>query len=506
MCAQRARPAGVGGGLGSADRNRAHPRLDRRPRQIDMEQPVLEPRAAHLDALGEDERALKLTRRDPAVQIDALGIVGLFAADHQLVVLDRNAQIGHREAGDREGDAQLVFAELLDVVGRIAVAGDLVDPVERPLEMLEPQEQRRVEQRHARHHPSPRRRARSAAGPRAAPGNGSTNSIVDLGTPQPPVKQPLVTASPRNATAGAPAESICLLPPRRRPIFRHQGVLSRADGEMIMSRRSAPQPLLGRILEWRILLLLFFCAALALAPSLAEARAGSSSSGGGSSFGSRGTRTFDNNGAAPLSRSMTQTPSATSPLAGAGAGAGAMGGSFFQRHPFLSGLAGGFLGSMLFSGMGGFGHMFGGSLTILIIGFLIFFVIRLFSGRGFSFAGAGGGMPRSVGAAAAPSPQRYRGHDTTVGDADLNAFQGIHGSTQEAWGRGDLGKMRQLMTPEMLSYFNEELTRNTSQGVQNVVSDVRLLKGEITESWEEGDLQYATAFMKWSAIDYVARL
>src|SRR5260370_25918708 len=58
----------------------------------------------------------------------------------------------------------------------------------------------------------------------------------------------------------------------------------------------------------------------------------------------------------------------------------------------------------------------------------------------------------------------------------------------------------------MLSYYNEELTRNTSQGVQNIVSDVRLLKGEITESWEEGDLQYATAFMRWSAIDQVVRL
>src|SRR5216683_1922331 len=106
---------------------------------------------------------------------------------------------------------------------------------------------------------------------------------------------------------------------------------------MIMSRQLAPRPLFGRLLEWRILLAVFFCLALALAPSLAEARAGSSSSGGGSSMGSRGTRTFDNNGAAPLSRSMTQTPSATSPLAGAGAGAYG-GGSFFQRHPFMSGL------------------------------------------------------------------------------------------------------------------------------------------------------------------------
>src|SRR6266536_6547855 len=111
---------------------------------------------------------------------------------------------------------------------------------------------------------------------------------------------------------------------------------------MTMSRRSPQTRLSGRLLDWRILLSLVFCLTLALAPSLAEARAGASSSGGGSSMGSRGTRTFDNNGAAPLSRSMTQTPSATSPLSGAaGAGAGAYGGSFFQRHPFLTGIAGG---------------------------------------------------------------------------------------------------------------------------------------------------------------------
>jgi predicted lipid-binding transport protein (Tim44 family) len=62
------------------------------------------------------------------------------------------------------------------------------------------------------------------------------------------------------------------------------------------------------------------------------------------------------------------------------------------------------------------------------------------------------------------------------------------------------------MTPEMLGYFSEELTRNASQGVQNIVSDVELVKGELAESWEEGDLQYATAYLRWRALDYVIRL
>jgi predicted lipid-binding transport protein (Tim44 family) len=88
----------------------------------------------------------------------------------------------------------------------------------------------------------------------------------------------------------------------------------------------------------------------------------------------------------------------------------------------------------------------------------------------------------------------------------LSAFQAIHAEVQEAWSAGDLGQLRRLMTPEMLSYFSEELTRNASQGIRNIVSNVELVKGELSESWEEGDLQFATAYMRWRAIDYVTRL
>jgi predicted lipid-binding transport protein (Tim44 family) len=271
-----------------------------------------------------------------------------------------------------------------------------------------------------------------------------------------------------------------------------------------MSIRSPLQRLAG----WRIPVALFFCLSLALTPSLADARAGASSSGGKSSFsgmGSRGSRTYENNNAAPVTRSMTPSnPSATSPLGGTASPAYAGGGSFFQRHPFLTGLAGGFLGSMLFSHLGGFGTGLGFLLTLLIIGGVIFFLVRLLFGSRLATAG-GAPMPRSLGAAAAPAAARFRGRDTTVGDADLNAFQTIHAAVQEAWSRGDLAQMRRLMTPEMLSYFSEELTRSASQGVQNIVSDVHLLKGDVSEAWEEGDLEYATAYLRWSAIDYVVR-
>ncbi|MGC2204285.1 MAG: hypothetical protein WA633_29600, partial [Stellaceae bacterium] len=149
------------------------------------------------------------------------------------------------------------------------------------------------------------------------------------------------------------------------------------------------------LLNWRILLALFLTANLALAPAIAEARAGSSYGGRSSGMGSRGLRTYENNGGEPLSRSVTPLPQTAPRQPGFAPAAPASaygGGSFFQRHPFLTGLAGGFIGSWLFghSGYaageeGGSGaSMLGMLLQLLIIGLLIYFAVRLFRGRAFA--------------------------------------------------------------------------------------------------------------------------
>jgi predicted lipid-binding transport protein (Tim44 family) len=268
------------------------------------------------------------------------------------------------------------------------------------------------------------------------------------------------------------------------------------------------------LLNWRIILALLFCVTVALAPAIAEARAGASAGGRSSSMGSRGLRTYENNNAQPLSRSVTPAPQTSAQPGLTSAVPNFGGGSFFQRHPFLTGLAGGFVGSWLFGHSGyaadgtSAGSAMGMLLEFLIIGVLIYFALRLFRRRALSSGPPGGtpiSVPRSVGASAAPL-RRDRGRDMNLSDADLSAFQTLHASVQEAWSAGDLARLRRLMTPEMLSYFSEELTRNASQQVQNIVSDVQLVKGELTESWEQGDLQYATAFMRWRAHDYVIRV
>src|ERR1700756_960159 len=104
----------------------------------------------------------------------------------------------------------------------------------------------------------------------------------------------------------------------------------------------------NRLPKWRILLAVFIAAILALAPAIAEARAGASAGGRASSMGSRGLRTYENNNAQPLTRSMTPLPQTPAQPGLAPAVPAYGGGSFFQQHPFLTGLAGGVFWFLLF--------------------------------------------------------------------------------------------------------------------------------------------------------------
>jgi len=53
----------------------------------------------------------------------------------------------------------------------------------------------------------------------------------------------------------------------------------------------------------------------------------------------------------------------------------------------------------------------------------------------------------------------------------------------------------------MVSYFADDLAGNTSRGVVNQVADVRLLQGDLAESWREGSAEYATVAMRFSLVD-----
>lgn len=272
-------------------------------------------------------------------------------------------------------------------------------------------------------------------------------------------------------------------------------------------------------------------ALILIAGSLADARPGAG--------GSRGSRTFSAppvtntapRTAAPIERSMTQ-PGRPGATAAQGAGAAA-GGGFFNRPGLIGGLAAGFLGAGLFgllAGQGLFGNMagFASIIGLLLQVALVVIVARLAwawwqrrqqglafagpmqrnqqndsqggsSGGSLSGLGLGGGLGGGAGsgatAAAAPVD------DVTIGKDDYDAFEDALGQIQTAYGREDLATLRRFATPEMLSYFSEDLAANASRGVRNEISDVHLLQGDLAEAWSEGASQYATLAMRFSLND-----
>jgi predicted lipid-binding transport protein (Tim44 family) len=254
---------------------------------------------------------------------------------------------------------------------------------------------------------------------------------------------------------------------------------------------------------------LFAALAIALAPALADARAGS-----GGSFGSRGSHTWSvppSTGTAPfwtspIQRSLTPPPAAPGYQPGFGYGQPGYAG----RSPFMSGFLGGLIGAGLggllfghgfFGGFTGFGSFVGLLLQIVLLVWLVRWLMRLFVGRAPAFAsGPGffspalpGGMPAGAGIPG--------GGPLAITPADYQHFEESLKAIQDAWSRQDLPALQQLATPEMVSYFAEQLDGFASRGVRNTVSDVRLEKGDLSEAWREGDRDYATVAMRFSMID-----
>ncbi len=111
-----------------------------------MEKAVVQRRADRIDPFGKNERPLKLTRRDTAVQKDLRPVVGLFAPDDELPVFDRYRQVAFRKTGDRERNAKAVLADLFDIVGRVPVGRRLGGAVQQSFEFVEPEKIGAVEQ------------------------------------------------------------------------------------------------------------------------------------------------------------------------------------------------------------------------------------------------------------------------------------------------------------------------------------------------------------------------
>ncbi|TMJ67498.1 MAG: hypothetical protein E6G80_17040, partial [Alphaproteobacteria bacterium] len=108
----------------------------------------------------------------------------------------------------------------------------------------------------------------------------------------------------------------------------------------------------------------------------------------------------------------------------------------------------------------------------------------------------------AFGGGAGASSARASGTDEVgLTPDDFNAFEKILGEVQSAYSAEDLARLRRLATPEILSYFSDELAANASKAVVNRVSDVKLVQGDLAEAWREGETDYATVAMRYSLVD-----
>jgi predicted lipid-binding transport protein (Tim44 family) len=168
-----------------------------------------------------------------------------------------------------------------------------------------------------------------------------------------------------------------------------------------------------------------------------------------------------------------------------------------------AGLIGLLLGHGLTGGLGGFASIVG---LLLQIGLVVAVGYMLWSwwqrrsqpafAAGPSLRDAGPSRPMGLGglAGAASSPFAPTA-------SDFEQFERLLGEIQTAYGAEDLSRLRQRVTPEVLSYYAEELAANTSRGVLNRISDVKLLQGDLSEAWQEGNADYATVAMRYSLND-----
>jgi len=256
---------------------------------------------------------------------------------------------------------------------------------------------------------------------------------------------------------------------------------------------------------------------LALGASQVDARPGF-----GGSFGSRGTRTFTPppvtrtapNPGSPIERTITQptrpSPGVTQPPLGTP--------GFFNRPGFLGGLFAGFLGAGLlgllfghglFGGLAGFAGVLGLLLQIVLIVIVARLIYAWWQRRNAPAMAGGPSLRDSYDYSRDDSRTNFGGGfggqaaapPVTLAKADYDAFERLLNDVTLAYAAADVGRLRTMVSPEMLSYMADEIGDYASRGLVNESSDIKLLQGDLAEAWQEGNTEYATVAMRYRLTD-----
>ena len=192
-------------------------------------------------------------------------------------------------------------------------------------------------------------------------------------------------------------------------------------------------------------------------------------------------------------------------------------------------MLGGFLGSMLFSGLahgfggiGGFGGSGFGLIEILLLAGLGYFLYRKFvrpaaaTGYGsMQYQNTGYQIPRtdlaprSTPVEEAPAINNdidYRSLTMMDRSFDPNQFlktaQDTFFKVQGAWNKQDTAALRSLCGSELMQTWEQELNDLRARGQQNKMENIALRESEITEAWTENGQDYITVRLHANLLDY----
>ncbi|HEX9996191.1 MAG TPA: TIM44-like domain-containing protein [Abditibacterium sp.] len=243
-------------------------------------------------------------------------------------------------------------------------------------------------------------------------------------------------------------------------------------------------------------------------------------------------------------------------------------GSWLQRNPLLSGImgaiAGTLIGAALINALGGIGN-FGNIILMLLVAGVLFAIFRMIMARKQS-AMAGNGL--GTGGSAFPNQGRTTNFDAprrdapaapiispqsqsrqeyldngarnapssynTGYDSDLvptgntqtrdqglaaialedptmtrerltDALSSRFFEVQEAWTNGDRKTLENSVTGELYGEFSVELSQLEKRGERNIIKNIVIRRFEISEAWQEGDVEFATAHISARLIDYTMK-
>ena len=208
-----------------------------------------------------------------------------------------------------------------------------------------------------------------------------------------------------------------------------------------------------------------------------------------------------------------------------------------QSGGFMRGLGtavlGGFLGSMLFSGLagasgfGGMGGGMGGSgfgmLEILLFGGLAYFLYRKYKASRTPALATGNGSMQyqdtsyqapTAGYATNPPVQEplpsngidYRSLTMMDPSFDANKFlktaQDSFFKIQGAWNKQDITTLRTLCGGELMKSWEEELGQLKLRGQRNRMDNIALRESEISEVWTENGEDFITVRLHANLLDF----